>query len=357
MRGMPGRPAEVEAALVELEQHYEDFQENNRGANSYLFFARNKVSHQQVAIKFYYGEQGERQHDEPRQLATINSPNVLQILDARMISNQWGYFITPRCTEGDLDDLIQSRPSVLRAIDAAIAICRGVSAIHAQNMVHRDLKPGNIVLDGGTPKIADFGSVRLIEEGRATTHASRHSILYRPPESFDIDEYGKCGDVYQIGLVTYQMLGGTLSYNGEDYLTRRERTEYEAIEAHVDRSIFIDGVIARRVREGRLVKFSSLPPWVSGATRRCLNELLATDVGRRIGSVSTAVARLTQVRTSLQDWRWEGEVAKLNQGTTLIEVRPTGDGEYQAFRVKSGNARRLRRVSRGSLREIVQQLS
>lgn len=354
---MSNRPNEVDAALVELEKHYKDFEENNRGANGYLFFSRNKVSHQQVAIKFYYGEQGERQHDEPRQLATVNSPNVLQILDARMISDDWGYFITPRCTEGDLDDFIQSHPSALRAIDAAIAICRGVSAIHAQNMVHRDLKPGNIVLDGGTPKIADFGSVRLIEEGRTTTHASRHSILYRPPESFDVDEYGKYGDVYQIGLITYQMLGGALSYNGEDYLTRKDRAEYEGIDDYVDRSIFVDGAIARRAREGKLVDFKTLPPWVSGATKRCLNELLAPDPGKRIDTVSTAAARLTQARATLRDWCWDGDVAKLHEGGTSIEVRPTTDGRYEAFQLKNGNARRVRGLGKESIREIVQHLS
>ncbi len=209
---MCNHPEEIRNGIVELQEHYENFEENNRGANGYLFFAKNKVSKQDVAIKFYYGEPGDRQHDEPRQLAAINSPNVLSILDARMISEDWGYFITPRCNEGDLDDLITDLSSSYTAIDTAIAICHGVSAIHAQGMVHRDLKPGNIVFDGGIPKIADFGSVRAFERGQEITRASRHSVLYRPPESFESDEYTKRGDVYQIGLVTYQMLGGGLSY-------------------------------------------------------------------------------------------------------------------------------------------------
>ena len=48
-------PQEVQNCLSELEEHYTDFQENNRGANGYLFFAKNKVSEQEVAIKFYVG--------------------------------------------------------------------------------------------------------------------------------------------------------------------------------------------------------------------------------------------------------------------------------------------------------------
>ena len=53
MNGMCDHPEEVRATLVELEEHYENFDENNRGANGYLFFAKNRVSQQEVAIKFY----------------------------------------------------------------------------------------------------------------------------------------------------------------------------------------------------------------------------------------------------------------------------------------------------------------
>lgn len=349
-------PDEVEAALDELGHHYDNFEENKRGANGYLFFAKNRVSRRDVAIKFYCGQQGERQHDEPRLLAAIDSPNVLSILDARLIAGEWGYFVTPRCSEGDIDDLIQSRPSAHRAVDAAIAICHGVSAIHARRMVHRDLKPGNIVLDGGAPRIADFGSVRAFEAGQNTTHASRHSILYRPPESFDADEYGKHGDVYQIGIVTYQMLGGTLSYNGEDYLSNVERLAYNAQGDPVERSLMVDAAIARCARAGSLTKLGSLPPWVSNGAKRCLADLLAPAVIERIASASDAAARLSRMRVSLRDWRWDGNIACLPQGDARIEVRPTAEGQYEAFRVKNGTARRVQGLVRGDLRQVIQQI-
>ncbi|WP_026280496.1 protein kinase [Thioalkalivibrio sp. ALE28] len=350
-------PDEIKDGLAALSADYRDFQENNRGANGYLFFAENNISGQSVALKFYCGEPGERQHDEPRQLAAIHSPNVLPILDARMVSDEWGYFVTPRCHDGDLDDLIETRPSVDCAIDAAIGICRGVSAIHAERMVHRDLKPGNIVFDRGSPRIADFGSVRALNEGQETTQASRHSVLYRPPESFGAGVYGRCGDVYQIGLITYQLLGGTLSYNPEAYLTKRERKEYQEIGDQVERSLYIDGVIGRRACAGNLLDLSTLPPWVSGAARRCLNELTAPDPSKRTSTVSEAVAKLTQVRTSMQDWWWDAGSACVASGQYRIEVRPVGDGSYEAFQVKNGASRRLRGTRKGSLRQVVQQVA
>jgi serine/threonine protein kinase len=139
-------PEAVEKALLELAAHYRDFEQVNRGANGYLFFAKNNVTNASVAIKFYAGELGEARHDEPRQLCLIKNRNVLPILDARSVSEEWGYFATPRCFEGDLDDLIATQPSVHGALDVALGICNGVSAIHALNMLHRDLKPGNIVM-------------------------------------------------------------------------------------------------------------------------------------------------------------------------------------------------------------------
>jgi serine/threonine protein kinase len=244
-------PEEIEIQLAELREHYELIEQDGRGANGYLFFAKNKISGQEVAIKFYCGAPDETQHDEPRQLATIASPNVLPILDAKSVSGSWGYFVTPKCADGDLDDVIGGCPTVHFAIDLAIGVCRGVSAIHAANMVHRDLKPGNVVLDGGRPRIADFGSVRKLEDGEQHTRASKHSVLYRPPESFEEDVYTKAGDVYQVGLLSYQLLGGALPYDGESYLNSRERKEYAQITDLVERSLFVDEAIGRRARSLR----------------------------------------------------------------------------------------------------------
>lgn len=351
-------PQEVETQLAELREHYESFEENSRGANGYLFFARNQVSGQEVAIKFYCGAPDETQHDEPRQLAAISSPNVLPILDAKSVSGGWGYFATPKCADGDLDDVIAGYPSAYTAIDLAIGVCRGVSAIHAANMVHRDLKPGNVVLDRGRPRIADFGSVRKLEDGEEHTKASRHSVLYRPPESFEENVYTKSGDVYQVGLLSYQLLGGALPYDGESYLNSRERREYAQIGDPVDRSLFVDAAIGRRAKEGRLTDFGSLPPWISGATRGCLRAMINPDPTKRLDSVSEAVSKLTQARVSMEDWGWQGEKAQVVRARGRIELRPRGDGKYEAFRTnEDGKARRVQGVEPGSLRDVFKQVT
>jgi serine/threonine protein kinase len=344
-------PLEVQDSLAELSQHYDHFQENNRGVNGYLFFAQNLVSQQEVAIKYYSGEPG-REHDEPRQLAAINSPNVLPIHDARSISPDWGYFITPKCNEGDLDDLIESSPSVHVAIDTAIGVCRGLSAIHAQRMLHRDLKPGNIVIDQGRPRIADFGSVKFVPAGEDSIQASRHSILYRPPESFESNRYTVIGDLYQVGLITFQLLGGALPYDGFHYFNARELREYSSINDAVDRSIFINSVIQNRAQGGNLANLSSLPPWISAVAKRSLRKIINPNPARRIRSVAEIAAILTQLRSNINNWKWVGNVAQMTQGNRLIEIRPNGT-VYQAFHQRNGQFRRIPNLSPAPLQELV----
>lgn len=353
-------PEAIEGALSELSAHYVDFQQNERGANGYLFFAKNKITNASVAIKFYAGEQGESRHDEPRQLCLIKSRNVLPILDARSVSEEWGYFVTPRCFEGDLDDLIANQPSVHEALDVALGVCNGVSAIHALKMLHRDLKPGNIVMQAGTPQIADFGSVRMLSDGESHVTASRHSILYRPPESFATGRYGVKGDIYQIGVVLYQLLGGHLPYDGLEYLNRTELKQYAAIGDPVDRSIYVDGVIRSRVVAGALLRLSSLPPWITGVARRALRDMTSPTPESRCNSVADVAAALTQLRTAMANWRWNGDVAVLRTEGKTIELRPEDEGTalYQAYQTSNSNApfRRVPGSKPGYLAEVLRSL-
>src|SRR5690606_23569311 len=164
---MENLPEELQAAIAELQRDHDGFEFHPVGANGYLVFARNHISGAAVAVKFYYGAPGERRHDEPRLLASIRSPNVLPIIDARNLSDEWAFFLTPRCGDGDLDALISTKPAAVQAIDVALGICTGASAIHANGLIHRDLKPANIVCDVGVPLIADFGSIRQLAKGEA----------------------------------------------------------------------------------------------------------------------------------------------------------------------------------------------
>lgn len=347
-------PPEITQALTQLSKHYEGFERNDRGANGYMVFARNAVSRMDVAIKFYYGEPGEDRHDEPRQLTAVVNPNVLQILDARVISNEWAYFITPRCFEGDLDDLICESPSAQRAIDVALGICSGCSAIHALQMLHRDLKPGNIVVSEGQPRIADFGSVRRLADGADDVNASRHSILYRPPESFGSGRYSAKGDVYQIGLVTYQLLGGALPYDGTEYFSACQHVEYLAIGDEIDRSLFIDEIIRQKAEAGRLINLSTLPGWVDSASRKAIKRMTHPDPDSRLATTADVAAELTAMRTRIPNWFWNNNIPSITISTGTIELRPTTNDSniYVAYKNSGNGFRRMTRIAPGPVSQV-----
>lgn len=265
--------------------------------------------------------------------------------------------MTPRCSGGDLDDLIASRPSVHSAIDAALGACAGTSAIHACGMVHRDLKPGNIVMDAGTPRIADFGSVKALAAGQTETTASKYSLLFRPPESFNTERYSVRGDVYQIGILVYQLLGGALPYDGRSYLTPKERIEHGAIPDQIDQQLYVRGAIRRRAQAGKLLDLRSLPPWVGSSAQRSIREMTCPDPGQRCGSTADVVAHLSRLRTVLADWRWEGQVATARIDGRTVELRPRSDDNYEAFHGSGGGFRRLAGLKPAVLSVLVRRLS
>jgi len=350
-------PQEIQDCLKELERHYSDFEEVERGGNGYLWFAINRISQAQVAIKFYAGESGTRRHDEPKLLSQLQSPNILPIHDARNVSEDWAYFITPRCHGGDLDDLIKLRPSVHHAIDIVLGIAHGVSEIHARGMVHRDLKPGNIVMEGSIALIADFGTVRMIDPNSHVTTASQHSSLYCPPESWVTNTYSRSGDVYQLGLVTYQLLGGAVHYDGRDYLSASELKKYGKIPDRIDQSLFVDQAIQRKVKAGTLAEMSTLPPWIGPAAIRVLRSMLTPNPSVRLASMADLTAAMHKMRCHTEDWSFDGNVAKLTQNGRVLELRPTNSGAYEAFQQIKSSFRRVPGVKPGTLAELVKRYS
>lgn len=349
-------PQEIQTCLKELEAHYSDFESVERGGNGYLWFARNRISQAEVAIKFYAGESGARRHDEPKLLSQLQSPNVLPIYEARNVSKDWAYFITPRCQGGDLDDLIKLRPPVHESVDIVLGIAHGVSAIHARGMVHRDLKPGNIVMDGTTPRIADFGTVRMLDQTSNVTTASQHSGLYRPPESWATNTYSRVGDVYQLGLVAYQLLGGLTHYDGRNYLTAPERKKYDSIPDPIDQCLFVDQAIRRRAENGTLADLSTLPPWIGLAAKRALRSMLHPDPAQRLASMAEVTAAMHKIRGDTENWSFVGNVARLAKNGKLLELRPSNSGGYEAFRQIKGSFRRIPGVKLGTLADLVKKI-
>jgi serine/threonine protein kinase len=149
---------------------------------------------------------------EPRLLASLNHPNIVTILTAEKQENV--FFIVMEFVPGETLETIIERDGALdvgRALDYACQICNAVDHAHRQGVLHRDLRPSNVLVAGrGLVKVADFGTSRFLEiAAHGTTVIG--SPPYMAPEQFQ----GKAvfaSDIYSLGVTIYQMLTGSLPY-------------------------------------------------------------------------------------------------------------------------------------------------
>jgi serine/threonine protein kinase len=150
---------------------------------------------------------------EPRLLASLNHPNIVTILTAEKQENV--FFIVMEFVPGETLEAVIVRDGALdlsRALDYTCQICNAVEHAHRQNVLHRDLRPSNVlVTDRGLLKVADFGTSRFLEiAAHGTTVIG--SPPYMAPEQFQ----GKAvfaSDIYSLGVTMYQMLTGSLPYD------------------------------------------------------------------------------------------------------------------------------------------------
>jgi serine/threonine-protein kinase len=150
---------------------------------------------------------------EPRLLASMSHPNIVTVLTAEKQDNV--FFIVMEYVEGETLEHVILREGVLeltRALDFSCQICNAVDHAHAAGILHRDLRPGNmLVSETGMLKVTDFGTSRFLEiAAHGTTVIGSPS--YMAPEQF----HGKAvfaSDVYSVGVTMYQMLTGSLPYD------------------------------------------------------------------------------------------------------------------------------------------------
>jgi serine/threonine protein kinase len=150
---------------------------------------------------------------EPRLLASLNHPNIVSILTAE--KQDGVFFIVMEYVAGETLETVIAREGALelaRALDFTCQICNAVDHAHSQNVIHRDLRPANVLVSpSGLVKVADFGTSRFLElAAHGTTVIG--SPPYMAPEQFQ----GKAvfaSDIYSLGVSMYQMLTGALPYH------------------------------------------------------------------------------------------------------------------------------------------------
>lgn len=221
---------------------YELIEELGYGGMGRVFRARRADGQfeQQVALKllatgFPSAEAQTRFLAERQILATLNHPNIARLLDGGVTDTGQPYFVMEVIEGHPIDAYCNAHHlSVHDRLMLMLDVCSAVRYAHQHLVVHRDLKPSNIlVTDSGVVKLLDFGIAKLLDPGAvhgATVPRTRTGLLpmtprYASPEQVRGEAITTASDIYQLGIVLYELLTGCRPY----HVANRTPSEIEKI--------------------------------------------------------------------------------------------------------------------------------
>src|SRR6516165_2424706 len=224
--GAPNNRKSVRAAelLGELGD-YELLEEIGRGGQGVVFRARQKSLNRIVALKVIsLGQWASKAHLrrfrlEAEAAARLEHPGIVPIHEVGERDGQC-YFSMNFIEGGQLDEVARREPIPIRqAAELVAKVARTVHYAHEHGILHRDIKPGNILLDAnGEPLLTDFGLARLVEAESTVTGTKEvlGTPSYMAPEQAagETAKLGKATDVYGLGAVLYQLLTGQPPFAG-----------------------------------------------------------------------------------------------------------------------------------------------
>ena len=291
------------------------------GGMSTVYRAFDEKLERAVAIKVLHSaissedDQLERFRREARAAARLSHPNVVNVIDAG--EDDGVPYIVFEYVEGEtLKERIRrvGRLPSAEAVAYAIEIGRGLSAAHAERLVHRDVKPQNVLLSAeGHAKVTDFGIARSLEmEGLTAPGSVLGTTDYVAPEQALGDPVTECSDIYSLGIVLYEMLTGDVPFQADTQV----------------------GVAMKHVREP-LPDVRHHRPEVSALLAAALERATAKDPAARYPTAAEMVHELEQVLAV--------EVARAGavtgEATSVLRALPGETTEAVPLRVR--NPRRL----------------
>jgi serine/threonine-protein kinase len=161
-----------------------------------------------------------RFRNEARAAGTLSHPNVVQVYDFGTDAEAGDQYIVMQLVDGeDLASVLRERGPlpVDEAVEVGASVADALGAAHQSGLVHRDVKPGNILLTpGGRTLVTDFGISRAVAEASMTvTGTTIGSVHYFSPEQAAGEEVGPASDIYALGIVVYEMLSGRRPFEGD----------------------------------------------------------------------------------------------------------------------------------------------
>ncbi len=197
------------------------------GGMGEVFQAVDEQSGQQVAVKVLarqlslHAESLTRFRREAETLRQLEHPNIVKFLDAFEHEEQY-VIVMEYIAGGSLHDLLRQEPLPIdQAKRIALELCDALIRSHHLNIIHRDIKPENVLLlQNGTPRLADFGVARLSASTRMTSTGTKVGTPhYMSPEAWKGETIDAQADIWSFGVMLFEMLAGRVPFDGDTEYT------------------------------------------------------------------------------------------------------------------------------------------
>jgi eukaryotic-like serine/threonine-protein kinase len=273
------QPGDLIADRYELEELV------GTGGMSSVFRAHDRQLERRVAIKILHQhyaddpEYLERFRREARAVARLSHPNIVTVID-RGDDDGRQYIVFEHVEGENLKELVlrTGRLPVRRALELALAVADGLAFAHDHGLVHRDVKPQNVLLSNeGEVKVTDFGIARslYVEHGVTQTGTVLGTGEYLAPEQAGGKPVSPATDVYSLGVVLWELLAGDVPFVGENFVAVALRHVNEPPpsirERRPDVSPRLDAAVERALAKDPARRFPSMAAFAQ-ELRACLAE-------------------------------------------------------------------------------------
>lgn len=208
-----------------INDRYQIIKSIGEGGMANVYLAYDTILDRNVAVKVLRGDLAQdekfvrRFQREALSASSLAHPNIVEVYDVG--EDHGSYYIVMEYIEGKhLKELIKKRGklTVSEVIDIMSQICDGLAVAHDSYIIHRDIKPQNImILDSGLVKITDFGIAMALNSTQLTqTNSVMGSVHYLPPEQASGRGSTMQSDIYSMGILMYELLTGKLPFRGEN---------------------------------------------------------------------------------------------------------------------------------------------
>ena len=298
---------------------YEILSRIGAGGMGEVWKARDTRLNHLVAIKQIKAEHNARSQQDARAIAALNHPAICQIYDIGP-----DYLVL---------EYIEGRPlrgplAPAEALAIALPIAQALQTAHAKGILHRDLKPGNILLTASGPKLLDFGLAKLLDEADATqTIGVAGTPLYMSPEQASGKPLDSRSDVFSFGAVFYELLAGKRAFDSLAAVVRDQP-------AKLPLSIELDTIVTRCLAKEPSQRFHSEE--LRLAIERALTQPASDAAQGPIDSIAV-LPFANQAQDPDADYLCEGVAENLMNSLaqlTHLRVAPRGT----VFRYKASDA-------------------